>query len=190
MNLCDDCFRNCLRFHDVAPGSSHGSYGPTLSGNLSTPSITVHGRNPMAKFTNEIVIDSPSEEVWAVVAAAERQAEWFPGMVSSTVENDIRTFGTAAGGFLLEQILSIDHDLMRLEYTITGPIQFEHHLGTLQVEDLGCTARVLYGQELRPEALTYALRAATRDALVGLKALVETGETSRGYTAPQTDKEA
>jgi hypothetical protein len=41
---------------------------------------------------------------------------------------------------------------------------------------------VVYGQDLRPESLTYVLRAATADALTGLKELVETGTTSRGYT--------
>ena len=49
----------------------------------------------MAAFHNEILIDASADEVWAVVAAAERQAEWFPGMVSSTVDGDIRTIGTA-----------------------------------------------------------------------------------------------
>ncbi len=102
-------------------------------------------------------------------------------MVSSTVEDGIRTIGTAAGGFLLEKILSVDHEQMRFEYTITGPLQFEHHLGSLQVESEGGSSRVSYRQEIRPEALTYALRAATGDALFGLKDLVETGTYSRGF---------
>ncbi|MBT3246865.1 MAG: SRPBCC family protein [Actinobacteria bacterium] len=137
----------------------------------------------MAEFTNEILIDAPADEVWAVVAAAERQAEWFPGMLSSTVEDGIRTIGTAAGGFLFEKILSVDHEQMRFEYTITGPLQFDHHLGALQVDTEGDSSRVSYTQEIRPEALTYALRAATGDALIGLKDLVETGTYSRGFQA-------
>lgn len=138
----------------------------------------------MAAFHNEILIDASADEVWAVVAAAERQAEWFPGMVSSTVDGDIRTIGTAAGGFMVEQILLVDDDRKRFEYTITGPLQFEHHLGSIQVEPHGGGARVVYGQDLRPESLTYVLRAATGDALTGLKELVENGTTSRGYTGP------
>jgi carbon monoxide dehydrogenase subunit G len=137
----------------------------------------------MAEFTNEILIDAPASKVWAVVGAAERQAEWFPGMVSSTVEDGIRTIGTAAGGFLLEKILTVDHEQMRFEYTITGPLQFEHHLGSLHVESEGDCSRVSYTQQIRPEALTYALRAATGDALIGLKDLVESGKYSRGFQA-------
>ena len=137
----------------------------------------------MAEFTNEILIDAPADEVWAVVSAAERQAEWFPGMVSSTVEDGIRTIGTVAGGFFLEKILSVDHEQMRFDYTITGPLQFDHHLGSLHIESEGNASRVSYTQELRPEALTYALRAATGDALSALKDLLESGTYSRGFKA-------
>ena len=138
----------------------------------------------MVIITEEITIDAPADEVWAVVAAAERQAEWFPGMTSSTVEGTVRTIGMAAGGMLLEEILDIDHERRRFEYRITGPMQFDHHLGSIEVyevEGVKSASRVVYGQELEPTALAYVLGAALRDALVGLKELVETGATSRGW---------
>ncbi len=138
----------------------------------------------MAEFTHEVVVDAPLEEVWAVLSAPERQAEWFPGMVSSTLEGDVRTIGTAAGGFMTERILLLDEEDHRLEYTITGPLQFEHHLGSLRAEAVEGGTRVTYGQQIRPEPLTYTLRAATRDALDGLRDLVERGLTSRGYQEP------
>ncbi|MBC8363551.1 MAG: SRPBCC family protein [Actinobacteria bacterium] len=135
----------------------------------------------MVTVAEEITIDAPADEVWAVVAAPERQAEWFPGMKTSSVDGNVRTIGTAAGGMLLEEILCIDHERRRFEYRITGPMQFEHHLGSIEVEDVGGATRVVYGQELEPTALTYVLGAAIRDALIGLKALLETGTTSRGW---------
>ncbi len=138
----------------------------------------------MVIITEEITIEAPAEEVWALVAAAERQAEWFPGMTSSTVEGTVRTIGTAAGGILLEEILDIDHERRRFEYRITGPMQFDHHLGSIEVHEVDGAkgaSRVVYGQELEPTALAYVLGAALRDALVGLRELVETGATSRGW---------
>jgi len=105
----------------------------------------------------ELLIEAPAEVVWTVVAAVERQAEWFPGMVSSVVdepdEGTFRTIVTAAGGFLREQILDVDHGARRLDYRIVGPFQLEHHRGriTVAVDPVGC--RVTYEQELEPKAL-------------------------------------
>ena len=114
----------------------------------------------MVIITEEITIEAPAEEVWALVAAAERQAEWFPGMTSSTVEGTVRTIGTAAGGILLEEILDIDHERRRFEYRITGPMQFDHHLGSIEVHEVDGAkgaSRVVYGQELEPTALAYVM---------------------------------
>ncbi len=77
----------------------------------------------------ELVIGAPADEVWSVVAAPERQAEWFPGMVSSAVEGTTRTVVAAAGAFFLEEILAIDHDRRTFEYRITGPMVVHHHRG-------------------------------------------------------------
>jgi hypothetical protein len=69
----------------------------------------------------EIVIGAAVDEVWKVVADGARQAEWFPGMVSSQVDDGIRTIVTAVGGFLMEEILEVDHEARCFEYRITGP---------------------------------------------------------------------
>ena len=139
----------------------------------------------------ELTIPAPPDAVWAVVAAADRQAEWFPGMVSSTVETGdagtIRTVVTAAGGFLQEEILAIDHEARRLEYRIVGPFRLEHHLGRITVTDDGAGSRVSYEQELEPKALTYVLDAALGDALEGLRDLVVDGRTSRSWVSPARD---
>ena len=136
----------------------------------------------------EIVIDAPVDDVWAVVSAAERQAEWFPGMVSSAVsETDgvlVRTIATAAGGFLLEEILSVDHERHCFEYRITGPFHLDHHVGRITVSDESGGSRVLYEQELEPKALTYVLDGAMGDALEGLRDLVVDGRTSRSWVPP------
>ena len=56
--------------------------------------------DPLVDVRRELVIAASPDEVWSVVAAPERQAEWFPGMVSSVVEETgegtFRTIETAA----------------------------------------------------------------------------------------------
>lgn len=129
----------------------------------------------------DIVIAAPVGEVWEVVSASERQAEWFPGMVSSTLEGSTRTITTAPGGLIREEILGVDDSARSLTYRITGPMHLDHHLGTIDVSDDPHGTRVRYRQELEPKALVYVLDAAVADALEGLKALIETGRTSRAY---------
>ena len=51
----------------------------------------------------EAVIPADPDVVWAIVAAAQRQAEWFPGMVTSTVKDDVRTVVAASGAIFLEK---------------------------------------------------------------------------------------
>jgi len=136
----------------------------------------------------ELVIAAPADEVWSVVAAPERQAEWFPGMVSSVLENTdggiFRTVQTASGGFIREEVLSVDHGARRFEYRIVGPFRMEHHLGRITVVPDPCGSLVIYEQELEPKALTYVLDGAVADALEGLRDLVVHGRTSRSWVEP------
>ena len=129
----------------------------------------------------EAVIPADPDAVWAIVAAAERQAEWFPGMVTSTVKDDVRTVVAASGAIFLEEILSIDDDTRCFEYRITGPLHLDHHRGRITVQDDPGGTRVVYEQELEPKALAYVLDGALGDALVGLRDLVTDGQTSRAY---------
>jgi len=115
------------------------------------------------------------------VAAAERQAEWFPGVVTSTVKDDVRTVVAASGAIFLEEILVIDDDTRCFEYQITGPLHLDHHRGRITVQDDPGGTRVVYEQELEPKALAYVLDGALGDALVGLRDLVTDGKTSRAY---------
>jgi len=129
----------------------------------------------------EAVIAADPDAVWAIVAAAERQAEWFPGMVTSTVKDDVRTVVAASGAIFLEEILAIDDDIRCFEYRITGPLHLDHHRGRITVQDDPGGTRVVYEQELEPKALAYVLDGALGDALVGLRDLVTDGKTSRAY---------
>ena len=127
----------------------------------------------------EIVIDADTDAVWGIVADAARQAEWFPGMVLPSMDGEVRTVATTVGGFLLEEILDVDHDARRSGYRITGAMHLEHHRGRITVLDDPDGARVVYGQEMEPESPAYVLDATIGGALDRIRDLVLDGRTSR-----------
>ena len=122
----------------------------------------------IARISEDITIRASPDEIWAVVGDPERQWEWFPGMASSTVEGDVRTVELLTGMRILEQLLEVNPDQRYLKYRITAPIQFDHHLGVIEVKKLDMGSRVIYRQELSPTALTYVFRSAVQDALASV----------------------
>ncbi len=95
---------------------------------------------------------SPSD-VWAIVGDPARIHEWFPGIVSCTVEGDERTVVTAGGLSMPEHLLTVDSLQRRFQYRITAPI-FREHLGTIDVHDLDDgTSLVVYATDAEPAAL-------------------------------------
>ena len=92
----------------------------------------------------KIMIAAPLDDVWVLVSAPDRQAEWFPDMVSSAMDGSKRAIVTTAGGFLLEEEFKVNYAHRRLEYRITGPFHRVHNLGrTTEPDDLENT-RVVY----------------------------------------------
>ncbi len=121
----------------------------------------------------QILINKPASDVWKLVGAPERLSEWFPGIVESHVEGDVRTITTDAGNKLPEQILTIDPVAMRFQYRITAPIVKEH-LGTVDVVALGDdSCLVLYSTDADPRTFALMISGAAGTALEELKRIVE-----------------
>jgi uncharacterized protein YndB with AHSA1/START domain len=67
----------------------------------------------MASLRYERRIAASVDAVWDVVRRPESIPNWFPGIVSCTVEGNIRTIRTAAGLQMPEEILTIDPMIRR-----------------------------------------------------------------------------
>ena len=80
----------------------------------------------MASIRHERRINAPADMVWRVVARPESIVEWFPGVVSATVEGAIRTITLASGIVMPEEILTIDTSQRRFAYRITAPLYRFH----------------------------------------------------------------
>ncbi len=120
-------------------------------------------------------IAAPAAEVWALVGDPERLAEWFPGITSAVVDGDVRTVTLGSGIPLTEDIVTDDPVARRFAYSITGGL-FRHHLGTIDVFDLGDdTTLVSYATDAEPDVMALVIGGA---AGAGLRAVKEQFERS------------
>ena len=84
----------------------------------------------MASLRHERRISAPADVVWDVIARPESIPEWFPGVVSCTVEGSIRTIKLASGIEMPEEILAIDPLQRRFRvsnHRAALPISSRHH---------------------------------------------------------------
>jgi uncharacterized protein YndB with AHSA1/START domain len=122
---------------------------------------------------HEVRIRRSADDVWALVGDPARLHEWFPGIVSCTVDGTTRTIVTGGGLPMPEELLVQDPIARRFQYRITAPV-FVHHRGTIDVLDLGDgTCMVVYAQEADPRTMALMIGAGCRDALAELQRLME-----------------
>ena len=121
----------------------------------------------------EVRFGCPAGDVWAWITDAGRIAEWFPGIVSATVDGDTRTIVTGAGLPMPEQIVTNDPLQRRFQYRITAPM-FREHLSTIDVLDLGDgTSLAVYSCDAVPSTMALVIAGAAGDALEHLRTILE-----------------
>ncbi len=126
-----------------------------------------------ASIRREVRIAAPADDVWAVVGDPARLAEWFPGVVSCTVDGPTRVVTTGSGLPMPEELLTVDRLQRRFQYRITAPM-FREHLSTLDVVDLGDgTTLVLYAVDADPAMMALVIAGAGGNALEHLRELME-----------------
>ncbi len=128
---------------------------------------------------HDIQINAPAEAVWSLVGDPARVHEWFPGIVSCSVDGDMRTVITRSGLPMPEQLLTVDDVLHRFQYRIVAPM-FKEHLGTLDVHQLADgTSLVVYSTDADPAPLALVIGGAARAALAHLPGVLGVDRTSR-----------
>lgn len=121
----------------------------------------------------QVHIKRPPDEVWALVGDPARIQEWFPGIVSSTVEGSTRTIVTGSGLPMPEDIVTNDPIQRRFQYHITTSI-FTEHLSTLDVLDLGDgTSLAVYSADTRPATMALVIAGAAGNALENARRILE-----------------
>jgi hypothetical protein len=126
-----------------------------------------------ASVRRQVRIARPAAEVWALVGDPTRLADWFPGVVSTSVDGTSRIVMTGAGLPMPEEIVTNDPLQRRFQYRIVAPFVREH-LSTLDVHDLGDgTSLVVYGADADPATMALVIAGAAGNALENVKHMME-----------------
>jgi hypothetical protein len=132
-----------------------------------------------ASVRKEIRIRRPAADVWARIEDPGCIQDWFPGITASTVDGTSRVVMLGSGFAMPEEIVTSDPLLRRFQYRIDFPV-FRNHLGTIDVIDLGDeTCLVTYATDADPRTLALVIGAATGDALIELRAQMESAPEER-----------
>jgi hypothetical protein len=140
----------------------------------------------MATVRRELRIRRPPDQVWAVLGDPGTIHEWFPGIVASSVEGDIRTVTLGSGLPLPERIVTNDPILRRFQYRVEGGL-FRHHLGTIDVLDLDDgSSMVVYSTDAEPDVMALVIGGATGAALHELRRQLEAADPAGVRPAKET----
>lgn len=109
----------------------------------------------MASIVREFTVATPAADVWAAVADVGAVNQLIDYLGEVTVDGDVRSCRLGDAGTLEELIVSLDHDVRRLAYTIqSSPFGFAHHHASMQVTavDRG-TSRLTWITDIAPDPL-------------------------------------
>ena len=127
----------------------------------------------MASLRHERRINAPADVVWNFIARPESIVDWFPGVVSCTVEGSLRTIRLASGIEMPEELLTIDRLQRRFAYRITAP-PYRFHLGVIDVIELTEDESLcIYSTTAEPDALALIIAGGTIGALAEIQRLAE-----------------
>ena len=123
----------------------------------------------MGTVRRHVFIDSPADEVWALVGDPARLHDWFP-ITSCEVVGNKRWINLGSGLRFEEDIITLDHDLRRFQYSIVNNLIVKSHLGTVDVISDGPNrCMVMYGTDIDPEPMGLIIIGAAGAGLEKLK---------------------
>lgn len=129
----------------------------------------------MPTVDKQIRIDRPASDVWKVVGDLGGISAWFPGLASSSADDDKRVCELEGGvGTLVEDIVAYDAAARTYEYAITdAPMPVESHHARVEVRDEGGASLLVWRTEVEPSSTAEAMDAMFDTALAELKHRLE-----------------
>ena len=115
------------------------------------------------------VLAASADAVWAFIGRPEALHEWFPTS-ATRVEGNKRWVTLPSGIVFEEEIVLVDNDLRRFQYSIVNNPLITKHLGMFDVIDVApdrCI--VIYSTDIEPEVLGLAIGAAAGSGLANLE---------------------
>ena len=108
----------------------------------------------MATIQKQATIPVSVEKAWRMIAAIDRVTELTNFVTSCRLDGDRRTCTFADGGVFEERVVSVDHDLHRLAYSVTqSPLNLGFHAASMQVLPHREGSRVVWTTDLSPDGM-------------------------------------
>lgn len=134
----------------------------------------------MGTVRRHAFIEHSADEVWGLVGDPARLHEWFP-ITSTRVEGKKRWIDLPSGLRFEEDIVTLDHDLRRFQYSIVNNPIVKSHLGTVDViPDGPSRCVVVYSTDLDPEVMALMIAGAAGAGLERLQEIFGSGEPGKG----------
>lgn len=128
----------------------------------------------MATIRVHTHVDAPVKQVWEAVRDPIALVKWMPGIDGGEMVTDTARRLTMGDISVVEEVVTIDDDLNRFQYTITEmPVPIESHLTTIDVLPDGDGSLLIIGVDLKPDELAPVIKPAMEGALSGIKKHVE-----------------
>jgi len=125
----------------------------------------------MATIREQTWLDAPADQVWKTVGDPAAVHEWVPSLRSCVMDGALRRCELDRGGVVVEEILTVDDTLRRIQYGVREGLPVESHLGTVDVIEVGpARCLLVYGTDITPDAAAGPVRSAIRASLRVLEA--------------------
>jgi hypothetical protein len=114
----------------------------------------------VATIRKEIELNVPAERVWDKIADTSNISKLVGFVETSRQQGDARVCTLQGGGELTEKIVSVDHDLKRVMYSITeSPLNMDFHSASMEVigAEGGNATRLLWTVDLLPSEAVDAM---------------------------------
>ena len=134
----------------------------------------------MGTVRRHAFVERSADVVWELVGDPARLHEWFP-ITSTRVEGKKRWINLPSGLNFEEDIVTLDHDLRRFQYSIVNNPIVKSHLGTVDViPDGPDRCIVIYSTDLDPEVMALMIAGAAGAGLARLQEIFGSGEPGKG----------
>ena len=108
----------------------------------------------MASIIKRFDIGSDAAQAWEMISDTGGVTRLTNLITDCRMDGDRRYCTMADGSRLAEDIISVDGENMRLVYTVAdGPMPLDFHCSTLQVQQSGGTASVVWTVDVKPDAV-------------------------------------
>jgi len=124
----------------------------------------------MKILKEEFIFNCSADSLWDILSDVGR-CDWVPTADQMTLEGDCRVFEMEGMGKVKEQILLLDNEAMKLQYSaIETRAPIEHHLATMEIFEIDTVScKLLWSQEIEPEIYADAIHQGMLISIGGLE---------------------